>query len=338
MNPPRLTKKQAAAPSPTPTFEERLLASEERQRHLHALHTHFQQTDLPAFEAWMEQEFGELRAVARELHDEADKLQRILLNAEMAWWGGHAPSMKAAVAAEWKASQSKDYAADEDADEEEELETLFESFLEEVRGIEIDDMNEADYAKARADFVEGMDRAAAGDKAGFEKMLARAGADQGTDNVRAVKAIYRRLAKKLHPDQSGSWDETEKRLWDDASSAYEALNLKELKRIELQLALHRGEKIPESRREELHRWMNQLIRAISNLEKDLREMRRHPGWGFAKRRRTKRFHEKMRQDIEYVISEDRKRIEIMEREIESHLQRRVKRKAPSRRKIPRPAQ
>lgn len=339
----------AVSEPPPPTLEEKALATDLRRRHLEELHRRFRGADLPAFEAWMETEFGRERAETGRLQERLNKLRQILLDAEKAWLDGETETFEEALAVEWAIADAKaaakakakekggDHPFDEEA--EEEMEELFESFMMDVRGIDVDDLDPEDYEKARADFVEGMGRAAAGDKAGFEKLMARAGADESTDNVRAVKAIYRRLAKKLHPDQSGSWDETEKQLWDDASAAYESLNLEELKRIELQLCLHRGEEIPAARKGELRAWLDRLLKAISALEKDLREMRRHPAWGFAKRRQTKAFREKIRKELEVALRLDRERVARLEEEIGTAVQRRFRRKrAASRRRKPRSGQ
>ncbi len=352
MTSPRRSPKQTPAPEtslavaapPAQTLEAKALASQERHRHLEALHSHFRHTDLPAFEMWLDTEFGEERTTATALRDRANELERILFDAEAAWMAGEAGSLQEAVAAEWAAAQARANNPDDDSFAStggmppDEFDMLFESYLSDVRGIDIDEMDDAKYEKARADFAEAMGRAAAGDKAGFEKLMLRTAADESADNVRAVKTIYRRLAKKLHPDQSGSWDETEKRLWDEAAAAYEGLNLEDLKRIELMLCLHRGEEIPATRKGELRTWMQRLLKAISGLEKDLREMRQHPAWGFAKRRRTKAFREKIRKELDADIRQDQARIAMMEQELAILLRRRVKRKAPSRRKKPRSAQ
>jgi hypothetical protein len=336
-------KSRASAQS----LEEKALASHERHRQLEALHNQFQSGDLPAFETWLDTEFGKERAEAFAVEKKIDELERILLDSEDAWRSGKARSLKEAVAAQWEAAQAR--ADTEDADKAaykataglppEEFEELFRSFLRQMRGIDLDAMDEASCQKARADFAEGMNRAAAGDRLGYEKLMMRTAADESANNVSQVKAIYRRLAKRLHPDQNGGWDEHEKRLWEEASFAYEALNLEDLQRIELLLCLHRREEIPATRRGELQKWMKRITEAIAALERELRELRQHPAWGFAKRRRTKAFREKIRMEIAQGLSQGRLQIAMLEREIELLLQRRVRKKAaPSRRKKPRTPQ
>jgi curved DNA-binding protein CbpA len=171
----------------------------------------------------------------------------------------------------------------------------------------------------------------------------RIGADEADDNGREVKSLYRRLAKRLHPDQTGSWNESDQQLWEEATAAYQALDLENLRRIDLIVSLKAGEEIPSSRTKELRAHRQDLLDALAGLEAELASLRDHPGWGFAKRRINKAFREKISRDIEAMFQDGKSRLAEVEAEINRILRPRAKRKSAAKKKtakkraVPRPA-
>jgi len=310
------------------------LALQRQERELRALANQFHESDLPAFDAWMDACFAQERQEATRLHEKADELEDILDEADLAYESGEFGSLSAALAAEMERDKGDDFPADLESDADsaapipdEIADFLFAQFMAEARGINAARMDPAAYAKAKADFMASFEKAQAGDRLGFEKSLLKTGADDSDENVREVKALYRRVAKRLHPDASGSWEEGEKRLWDEASKAYEALDLGGLQRIDLILTLERSEEIPASRNRELRRLHNELRDLVANLTSELTELRAHPGWEFGKRKRTKSFRERIQSDLDEAIYSGRMRIKMLEMRIRAILG--PKRKAKS---------
>ena len=315
------------------------LALQRQERELRALADQFHDGDRPAFEAWMDACFGQERAEAARLHEKADELATILDEADLAYESGEFGSLSAALAAEMERAKEDDFPADmksgassADAMPDEMADFLFAQFMAEARGIDAASMDPAAYAKAKADFMASFEKAQAGDRVGFEKSLLKTGADDSAENVREVKAVYRRVAKRLHPDASGSWDEGEKRLWDEASRAYEALDLGGLHRIDLILTLERGEQVPASRNRELRRLRDELRDLVFDLTSELTTLRAHPAWEFGKRKKTKAFRDRIQSDLDELIHAGRTRLKRLEMEIRSILgpKRKTKTKAKAR--------
>ncbi len=317
------------------------LALQRQEIELRTLVEQFHSGDKPAFDAWMDAHFGQERAEGTRLHDEAEKLEFLLDAADSAGESGEFDSMRQALLAEMEREKTASDPAslsqgdDDAAMPDDMVDFLFNEFMADMRGVKADKMDPAAYAKAKADFLASLHHAKEGDKIGFEKALLRAGADDSDGNVREVKATYRRLAKRLHPDSSGSWDEGEKRLWDEASRAYQALDLAGLQRIDLMLTLERGEPVAAGQARELQRLYDKLVRAVMSLGSELAELREHPGWEFSKRKKTKAFRERIQGDLDEFIHAGRERLKRLQMEIRSILgpKRKGKGKAPSK---PRP--
>jgi hypothetical protein len=302
------------------------LALQRQESELRTLVEQFHSGDRPAFDAWMDSCFGQERTEGTRLHDEADKLECLLDEADLACESGDYDSLREALLAEMeREKRASDPASpapgdDDDAPMPDDVaDFLFGEFMAEMRGVKADKMDPTAYAKAKADFLAGLHHAKEGDKIGFEKALMKAGADESDGNVREVKAAYRRLAKRLHPDSSGSWDEGERRLWDEASRAYQALDLGGLQRIDLMLTLERGEPVPAGQARELRRLHDKLFRTVINLGSELAELREHPGWEFGKRKKTKAFRERIQGDLDEFIHAGRERLKRLQMEIRSIL-------------------
>jgi len=309
------------------TIPAETLALRRQERELRALRNQFHESDHPAFDAWMEACFAQERQEAIQLHEKADELEDLLDEANLAYRSGEFSSLREALAAEMDRAEEEDWDFEEEMEPgasgpdgsmpEEVADFLFAQFMAGARGVDAARMDPAAYAKAKADFMATFEKAQAGDRLGFEKSLLKTGADDSEENVREVKTVYRRLAKRLHPDASGSWEESEKNLWEEASKAYEALDLRGLHQVDLILTLERGEKVPSIRQRELRCLHDELCYRISDLTLELTELRAHPGWEFGKRKKTKAFRGRIQSDLDEAIHAGRMRLKTLETEIRS---------------------
>ncbi|MCP5541145.1 MAG: hypothetical protein H7A53_10300 [Akkermansiaceae bacterium] len=298
----------------------------------------YEEEDVPAFRAWLDKHYGGQRDEAARLKDELEEkeemLDEIFYRTQDGEFRTEAEAHEAvkreregmagmfdrggAPGPEFDVGDDFDPFAfeagtDGDAPPDFVVDSMLEVFLNEVRGIDINDMSEAEYEKARADFVKSFEHMQAGDRQAFDKTVARLGADESRENTSAVKAVYRRLAKRLHPDSNGDLTPEEKELWEQAGMCYKLLDFRGLRRLELICAVRADDSLPVE-------WLKELKALLGDLEiefeyaiYDLEEAQGDIAWGFAgKKKGLAALRRKVEADFVEMIAELRRHLSVAE--------------------------
>lgn len=331
------TKKRTtrgAAPTRVERMAEAARALRVEHRAKAAQVAEFSDRDMPAFDAWVREEFQAEKAELRRVTEELEFQTRLLHEARNACITGASRDFASAlktVRARLKAERKERADPPEDAggpdDEDvfdddglddfehgagapdELVDDLFPLFMAQAWGIDVDTLDPAAREAARREFAASFEHAAIGNLAEFENSLLRASTGHDRKLRAAVKTIYRRLAKQLHPDSAESLTDVERELWDEATAAYAALDLEEMEAIEVTLLVERRLPIPESLEPVLKSLVRQLEADVDDVDEEIESCREHPAWGFSGRRRSKAFVRRLRNDIICVTEEMRARLD-----------------------------
>lgn len=294
----------------------------DQQREMDAEVERFHDQDQPKFDRWVDEHLGEEKKELNELQNDLETARVLYQGAWMAVDLNHCPTFAEAydaLKAEVDASDAEDEddLPEDDFSEppEEMIDFMFSVFMDEVRGVDVDEMDDDAYEKAREEFASSFEHAASGNRAAFEKALLRTGSDGSEANRGAVKSLYRQLAKRLHPDHNGDLKGEEKEIWESAMASYQALDAVGLRRCEVELCLIRGEDVPPPMGEALRDYRDALIEHIQHLEDQLDDLRDHPAWGFSKKRPTKSLLTRAREEIAEVIDDLKCDIDELNKEI-----------------------
>lgn len=289
-------------------------AAEQNLRRLRREIEDFETRDLPAYHRWEASVFGALLTEIREMESAAAEKQRVLAEIEEeAYWMNC--SM---VAAYRKVMRRLSQTSASDGDEEEDS---FEGSGPAPDGeagermfgnsdlppgfdfAEYDAMSKAEKKKLHASYahIAAVFEAVTGNPApNLEDVLQRergnsrigdqprpriphAPPPEQTSQENRLKALYRRLARELHPDANPNHGWRERELWHEVQAAYVARDLERLEaaagRVEIgvQGASHN---LPLSR---LARMTRDLRHALHGLRAQLRQARAHSAWDFSAR-------------------------------------------------------
>lgn len=270
----------------------------------------FTSRDLPSWEGWVKAQFGPERSQLAEMEEERQRIHFRLQQVAILTSMGICKSRQAAYREVLREERQNPETGSEDdlemddfeLDDDEEgpwddapasledlendpdadwaFEILLDRYLEEVRGIDPDSLDEEDYRKAKEHFLESFKHAQKGNRSGFETALFQIGADSSEENVRQVKQLYRTLAKLLHPDQNPEAGALEKALWEETQAAYQATDAAALETILLRFRLERGEPLDGGDAKLLKNLIQDWTRERNALRSDLREAKKDPAWRF----------------------------------------------------------
>jgi hypothetical protein len=247
----------------------------------HDLHRH-EDTDEPAFRAWLAATFPQLVNTARDLVMQVETKRRLLEaisreaffsgRSEAAVWrewqryGGQPPPMKEPpLPEEPPFPDESDFndVTDADGDQMDKLVDEELKRLLEAEGIDEDDP----MAGAFRDLARGM--------LGFKDAAPPASAD--------AKAIYRRLVQRLHPDRGGEWTPARARVWEQVQEAWNARDADWLARLEAEWDAATDVLGPTSALGRLRAALEELVAARRDADKKLRLYRKTPAWRFSLR-------------------------------------------------------
>lgn len=276
----------------------------------------FTERDLPEFTAWLEENHSAKRKKLSEILNETEILQISFEEALYAYDNGKFRSeADAVVAAEKEVRREYEKLAKAEADSSSPgrppdavIDALFESFLSEVKGLDPDELDGETYERYRADFSATFDHVREGDRAAFEKAILRLAAADTAEDKSAAKVVFRRLVRRLHPDQHPDFGEFEKALWNEAMICYELSDAEGLETIELRFQIHLREAFSPAQTPALRRYRDQLKSRWLDLENSLGESQLHPAWEFSLKRKTKALLKSMEREFEGAILEAEHRL------------------------------
>jgi hypothetical protein len=241
------------------------------------LHAH-ENTDVPAYEAWLHRTFPQLLTAIRDLGAEiGPKAAKVgSVQARVALFGGSARRL-------WRELNTP---AEEPRTGAGDTEFEFEADDEGDDFFEDDDADEG-WAGGR-----------------FADSKVRANVSPPT---MAAREIYRRLVQRLHPDRGGDWTPARQRLWHEVQEAWARGDADWLARLEVEWETINDLLGPASPLSRLRQAIEELHAARRDTERKLREYRSAPAWRFTKSERKRpellqRIGSQLRFDLNYLRS------------------------------------
>ena len=271
----------------------------------------FERQDKPAFVRWRAREFGALLSTARDVEERIRESQILIHEVEM--------EMRRAIQDPYSAYQrvmfrranpaaaAREVAGESDKPatarklSEFEKETLFQDWVQKFLGTNPQKMDDDAYETTFEVFKShmfGAGRTGAsslnGDLSSPARMCSKAHAIDDEDAVTGgqpedrsgldprIKALYRRLVRRLHPDLRADGSASVSTLWHDVQEAYDA---SDVARMELLVALSdlQAKKPAEGTTlSEMHSVLTELNRSVAALEKSLLEAEEEDAWDFAR--------------------------------------------------------
>ncbi|MDF1810568.1 MAG: DnaJ domain-containing protein [Verrucomicrobiales bacterium] len=294
----------------------------------------FEEETEPAFRCWVNENYAEDKEKLKRLEQEIDDLDFIVREATHSYRYGSFPTgAKAVEAAEQDLEVQQ---VDEDLDDEDDFcgsknpfdeiddaeipefifEGLFASFMKDVRGVDLDDLSPDEYQKARQQFTETMHHAQSGDRSAFEKALTLTGADESEDNVSAVKKVYRRLARKLHPDRNPDFGDEAQEIWNELKYAKQALDLDFMLRLETRWRVIKKETFSEEEEPALKEIQRDLSADLREINRTVKEYQTHPMWGVEGTEPPEEFKRELSEDFATAICDLEEQRDDLKAEIE----------------------
>ena len=220
----------------------------------------FHSEDQPAYSQWLNANFGGLLTELRELQTKLFEAQNLVNEVQQEYHFGDHPSISSAYK-QVLHRRAHPEEAEEDEEEEEELDPEDEELLKEFQ----------EAMGGDAEFWQKLGMAEPAAKNGGQ----RAGGD------RRLKDIYRKLARRLHPDNRENLTAAEKELWHRTQEAYQAGNLDELEVI-----LSHVELADEGSKSATISTLMQLTagfkKSLRMLKRQLASIRQDVAWNFSR--------------------------------------------------------
>ena len=231
------------------------------------LHRH-EQTDSPAFTAWLHGAFPQLVSALREIGAEVGRKARDVNQAQFA-----ASMTGRSVKKIWR--EQRDYEADPEAYERAhpQPESPPDDDSRRPHG---DHTQPDETADGFDDFFKGLFGDEAGSPFGGGRHPSLSPADHGE-----AKELYRRLVQHLHPDRGGEWTPARERLWHEVQQAWAARDGDWLARLEIEWETANDTVSPDSSIGRLRRAIAELDAARRDTERKLRDYRKMPAWRFS---------------------------------------------------------
>lgn len=182
----------------------------------------------------------------------------------------------------------------------------FAGFFRDLTGQSIhslfDDLRETAHAKQDEDQFGDEDHEAAGARfAGRDSRNSNEKRTKSGEDLEAVKILYRKLVRILHPDLQD--DSTlaqrhwQKKLWARTQAAYHERSRPKLARLYL-MALIRSGSVQDLKVSELRDSQFELTEELADLKNEAQSFKRHPAWGFSRRKDFKPLHKKILKEFE----------------------------------------
>jgi hypothetical protein len=115
-----------------------------------------------------------------------------------------------------------------------------------------------------------------------------------------LKLMYRKLVRRLHPDLHGEMKSWQKKIWDRAQKAYSDRDHGAIDRL-YRLTMLRLKELSDLTMSEIHESYSWLKNEFSDLEREAKNLKRMPAWGFAKRKTYEPLTKKILRDFDREI-------------------------------------
>lgn len=242
------------------------------------LHRH-EETDTPAYQAWLRETFPTLVSALRDLHQEvANKGHRV-----------REVQMMSAISGRSAAKLWREV-LEEEAAETEEAKSADES----TPGDE-EDAHSSDQRKSSSHYYHADDE-------GETRRAAQPRKPAASDEA---KDVYRRLVLRLHPDHAGKWTPAREKLWHEVQQAWQARDTDWLLRLEIEWEAATDTLSRNSSLSRLKRAIEEMHAARKDIERKLRRYRESIEWRFTlsvKKRAVlhRRIESELHQDLNHL--------------------------------------
>jgi hypothetical protein len=262
---------------------------------------HFERKDKPAFVRWRAREFGTLLSKGREIEDQIREAHALVHEVEMEMRRGFQDAHSAYQRVMFRRENPSAALDEEDVETEEqgtagklsefEKESLFQDWVKRSLGTNPDKMDDEAYSTSFEAFKSHMFRGAPEEprrenvrKAGSPR-LAVEPEEEGTEEEEVkdarVKALYRTLVRRLHPDLRADTSISVSSLWHEVQEAYAASDVAHLEILLALVDIESDSMGAQTSIGQMRAILSEFERAAAALEKSLREAEGEDAWNFA---------------------------------------------------------
>jgi hypothetical protein len=263
---------------------------------------HFERKDKPAFVRWRAREFGALLSKAREIETQIRDAQTLVHEVEMEMRRGFQDAHSAYQRVMFRRENPSIATGDEEADgpQEErgaatklsdfEKESLFQDWVKRSLGTNPDKMDDEAYSTTFEAFKSHMFRGAPEEPRAQNVQRSRAQkrveieeeeAEEEEAKDARVKALYRVLVRRLHPDLRDDASTEVSGLWHEVQEAYAAGDVAHLEILLALIDIESNGTGAQTSVSQMRATLAELERATRALEKSLLEAEGKDAWDFA---------------------------------------------------------
>lgn len=142
-----------------------------------------------------------------------------------------------------------------------------------------------------------------------------------TEEEPRLKALFRELARKLHPDANPAITPRERELWHEVHAAYESKNLDALETLSAMLESESSAGYLRIRSvSRLRAVFDEFQRKLKAAQKAVRTAKKEPAWGFGEIEKNPARLNELAQDIEREVKEDTCALEAMVADYEEQIE------------------
>lgn len=294
---------------------------------------HFERKDKPAFIRWRAREFGALLSRARDVEVQIRDLQAVIHEVEMEMRRGFQDAYRAyARVMSRRANRSSPEHGDDAASSqasadsrrrlsEFEKEALFQEWVKRSLGTNPDKMDDEAYSTSFEAFKLHMFRHAPEESARRPQRPKACEVPEMPENEEdepaldsRVKALYRRLVRRLHPDLRADGSTEVSALWHEVQEAYAA---SDVARMEILLAVSdiESRRVHDQSYAQMLVVLAELERARRALEKSLLEAEREEAWDFARMGPNPELRERVEYQLKADLARRVRRLDLLSRTI-----------------------
>jgi hypothetical protein len=294
----------------------------------------YEREDKPSFARWRAREFGALLSEMREVEARVTERETLVHEVEMEMRRGiidpHSAYQRimarrgnpAAHVEETKAARNDAGAGR--AMSEFEKEALFQEWVQRSLGTNPDKMDDEAYSASFEVFKSHMFRARPDEPPRVEARRQTPGLpaekedeeqEQETPRDARVKALYRLLVRRLHPDLRADGNVAVSALWHEVQEAYAASDVAQLE-ILLALSDIASDRFSDQTSvSQIHAVIGELERALFALNDSLRQARGEDAWGFARSGAVDGLRLRVERELQLNLRSRKTRLAILQRTI-----------------------